>query len=65
MRFLKAGAVGFTIVDKGIDGAPIVRQLKAEDHVGIANQCATARILGQMVSIRKVHPAFLVDDGSL
>ncbi len=65
MRFLQTHAVIFTVVDVAVHRAPIVGQFEAEDHVGLFEQGLGATILEEMMRVRKIHPAFLIDDRRL
>ncbi len=56
-RFKDAVAVVFAVVDPAVHRIPEIGELKAHDHVGVADHCRPRR---EMVSVREVHPVLLV-----
>src|SRR2546429_401719 len=49
----------------GVDGAPEIRELEAEDHVGRAHELARAIAVVERMARREIQPLALIDDRRL
>ena len=64
LDLVEADAVG-PVVDEAVHRGPVVRQLDADDDVGIADQRRPAPGLVEIMGVRHVHAAALVDHRGL